>query len=114
MLLKHLGRAYVHIRSRIAVLRKVYSKITLYWEIYSIQVPGINQEDLIKFDNKILCTATSFGEKAKKDMFKKLISELIGKDVAKLFKKEIVIKNLPSLVPAKVNLLLEAVHLIRG
>jgi len=67
------------------------------------QVPGINHEDLIKFDNKILNTATSFGEKAKKDMFKKLISELIGKDVAKLFKKEIVIKNLPNLIPSKVR-----------
>ena len=43
------------------------------------------------------------GDKAKKDMFKKLIAKLIGKDVAKLFKKEIVIKNLPSLAPLKVT-----------
>lgn len=34
-------------------------------------------------------------------MFKKLISRLIGKDMAKLFQKEIVIKNLPSLAPLK-------------
>lgn len=65
------------------------------------QVPGCNQEDLLKFDAKILNNNGAFGEKAKKDMFKKLISRLIGKDMAKLFQKEIVIKNLPSLVPLK-------------
>ena len=43
----------------------------------------------------------------KQDMFKKLISQLIGKDMAKLFKKEIVIKNLPSLAPSKVKLIPE-------
>jgi len=67
------------------------------------QVPGINQEDLIKFDNKIMTTTFAFGEKAKKDMFKKMISQLIGKDMAKLFQKEIIIKNLPQLHPLKVK-----------
>lgn len=69
-------------------------------------MPGCIQEDLLKFDAKILNNngGTGWGEKAKKDMFKKLIAKLIGKDVAKLFKKEIVIKNLPSLVPTKVTL----------
>jgi len=67
------------------------------------QVPGVNPEDLMKFDNKIITTATMFGEKAKKDMFKKLIQHLVGKDVAKMFQKEIVIKNLPNLVPTKVR-----------
>jgi len=75
------------------------------------QVPGVNQEDLQKFDNRIIQSIqqqqqqpeATFGAKAKKDMFKKLISRLIGKDMAKLFKKEIVIKNLPSLVPLKVK-----------
>ncbi|XP_023336728.1 exportin-5 [Eurytemora carolleeae] len=68
-------------------------------------VPGCIQEDLLKFDAKILNNngGTGWGEKAKKDMFKKLIAKLIGKDVAKLFKKEIVIKNLPSLVPTKIK-----------
>ena len=36
-------------------------------------------------------------------MFKKLIAKLIGKDVAKMFQKEVVIKNLPSLRPLKVR-----------
>ena len=68
-----------------------------------LKVPGINQEDLIKFDNKIMTTTFAFGEKAKKDMFKKMISQLIGKDMAKLFQKEIIIKNLPQLHPLKVS-----------
>ena len=59
----------------------------------------------MKFDAKILNNndGAGWGDKAKKDMFKKLIAKLIGKDVAKLFKKEIVIKNLPSLAPLKVT-----------
>jgi len=66
------------------------------------QVPGINIEDLMKFDMRIANkNGVGFGEKAKKDMFKKLISRLVGKDIAKLFQKEIVIKNLPSLAPIK-------------
>ena len=36
-------------------------------------------------------------------MFKKLIAHLVGKDVAKLFQKEIVIKNLPNLQPTKIR-----------
>ena len=39
---------------------------------------------------------------AKKDMFRKMIASLIGKETAKLHKKEIVIKNLPNL-PSKVK-----------
>ena len=39
---------------------------------------------------------------AKKDMFKKMVAPLIGKETAKLHKKEIVIKNLPNL-PSKVK-----------
>ena len=33
-----------------------------------------------------------------------ILFRLIGKDMAKLFKKEIVIKNLPNLAPLKVGL----------
>ena len=43
------------------------------------------------------------GEKARKDMFKKLIAQLVAKDMAKLFQKEIVIKNLPNLHSTKVK-----------
>jgi len=66
-------------------------------------VPGCNPEDLQKFDAKIMSGPLAVGEKAKKDMFKKLIAQLVGKDVAKLFKKEIVIKNLPNLQPTKLK-----------
>ncbi len=67
-------------------------------------MPGCNPEDLQKFDAKIVSSpALATGEKAKKDMFKKLIAQLVGKDVAKLFKKEIVIKNLPNLQHTKIK-----------
>ena len=39
---------------------------------------------------------------AEKDMFKKMVAPLVGKETAKLHKKEIVIKNLPNL-PSKVK-----------
>ncbi len=66
-------------------------------------MPGCNPEDLQKFDAKIVTGPPATGEKARKDMFKKLIAQLVGKDVAKLFKKEIVIKNLPNLQPTKLK-----------
>merc|ERR1712071_421107 len=71
------------------------------------QVPGCQQEDLIKFDAKIVAAvqnpANKTGEKAKKDMFKKIVNSLIGKETAKLFQKEIVIKNLPNMAPTKLK-----------
>ena len=39
---------------------------------------------------------------AKKDMFRKMIAPLIGKETAKLHKREIVMKNLPNL-PSEVK-----------
>ena len=73
------------------------------------QVPGCNQEDLLKFDKRMVSLAngkenTKVGDKAKKDMFKKVVGQFIGKDVAQMFKQEVVIKNLPTiqlLKPAK-------------
>jgi len=70
------------------------------------QVPGCQLEDLQKFDSRImggLNPNVKTGDKAKKDMFKKMITQLIGKDVARMFQKEIVIKNLPSLKPTKIR-----------
>jgi len=70
------------------------------------QVPGCQQEDLTKFDSRIMAGLNpnvKTGDKAKKDMFKKMITQLIGKDVARMFQKEIVIKNLPSLKPTKIR-----------
>lgn len=70
------------------------------------QVPGCNQEDLKRFDQRIMqahaqglnpASSAKSGEKAKKDMFKKLIAQFIVKDVSNLFKHDVVIKNLPCL-----------------
>ena len=69
-------------------------------EIFSL-VPNCQQEDLDKFDARIM-SGQKGGDKAKKDMFRKMIASLIGKETAKLHKKEIVIKNLPNL-PSKVK-----------
>lgn len=41
------------------------------------------------------------GDRTLKNMFKKLIGQLIGKDVAQMFKQEVVIKNLPTLQLSK-------------
>ena len=72
------------------------------------QVPGCNPEDLRRFDERMLQAARSAasggkegvkgGERAKKDMFKKLVGQFIGRDVAHMFRQEVVIKNLPTLM----------------
>ena len=71
------------------------------------KVPNCQQEDIVKFDAKIISAAQNAsnktGEKAKKDMFKKIVGSLAGKETARLFQKEIVIKNLPNMVPTKVK-----------
>ena len=72
------------------------------------QVPGINIDDLKKFDARVMQLAThktsdnaksdsKGGDRALKTMFKKLTGNFVGKDVAQRFKKEVVIKNLPTL-----------------
>jgi len=71
------------------------------------KVPNCQQEDIVKFDAKIISAAQNAsnktGEKAKKDMFKKIVGSLAGKETARLFQKEIVIKNLPNMAPTKVK-----------
>jgi len=76
------------------------------------QVPGINIDDLKKFDARVMTLASMksaantdskpdskpySGDRALKSMFKKLTGQFVGKDVAQRFKKEVVIKNLPTL-----------------
>lgn len=68
------------------------------------QVPGINPEELKRFDARVLNSGKENGgkevkasDRILKTMFKKLIGQFVGKDLAQRFKKEIVIKNLPSL-----------------
>jgi len=95
--LTHLALAcYESLRPRFVGIRDVFS-----------QVPNCQPEDLQKFDARIVAgfnPAMKGGDKAKKDMFKKMIASLIGKETAKLHQKEIVIKNLPNhLLPQKVK-----------
>lgn len=78
------------------------------------QVPGINAEDLKRFDDKVLMASgkenginskdnngnngsNKASDRVLKTMFRKLIGNFVGKDVAQRFKKEVVIKNLPTL-----------------
>ncbi|XP_030745533.1 exportin-5-like [Sitophilus oryzae] len=64
------------------------------------QIPGVNPVDLQKLDERI-SGSTSKGnriEKVKKDLFKKITGNLIGKSVGQLFKKEVKINNLPQII----------------
>ncbi|XP_066245645.1 exportin-5 [Euwallacea similis] len=70
------------------------------------QIPGVNPVDLQKLDERI-SGSTSKGnkvEKVKKDLFKKLTGNLIGKSMGQLFKKEVKINNLPQISIAKKEL----------
>ena len=81
------------------------------------QVPGCSMEDVKRFDDHVLQVIHGkenggngkpgsgpgkiVGDRTLKNMFKKLIGQLIGKDVAQMFKQEVVIKNLPTLMLSK-------------
>lgn len=61
------------------------------------QIPNTNIVDIQKLDEKIAMGATKGNkiDKAKKDLFKKLTAQLVGKNLGQLFRKEIKIINLP-------------------
>lgn len=69
------------------------------------QVPGISVEDLKRFDARVMQLAAESsnngtnkaGDRVLKTMFKKLTGNFVGKDVAQRFRKEVMIKNLPTL-----------------
>ncbi|XP_043268012.1 exportin-5 isoform X2 [Venturia canescens] len=63
------------------------------------QIPGVNPADLQRFDEKMSVTNTKGNkvEKGKKELFKKITNQLIGRSVGQLFRKEIKIDNLPRL-----------------
>lgn len=69
------------------------------------QIPNINASDVQKLDEKISMGATKGNkiDKAKKDLFKKITSQLIGRNVGQLFKKEVKIQDLPALNPNSRN-----------
>ncbi|KAJ8676509.1 hypothetical protein QAD02_012296 [Eretmocerus hayati] len=61
------------------------------------QIPGVNLADLQRFDEK-MTVASSKGnkvEKGKKDLFKKITNQLVGRSIGQLFRKEVKIDNLP-------------------
>uniref|UniRef100_A0A671M5D9 Exportin-5 C-terminal domain-containing protein n=1 Tax=Sinocyclocheilus anshuiensis TaxID=1608454 RepID=A0A671M5D9_9TELE len=62
------------------------------------QIPDIHVEALEQFDQKtIQSTVSKAGEKKKKEQFKRLIAGTVGKPLEQQFKKEVHIRNLPSL-----------------
>ncbi|XP_072292745.1 exportin-5 [Eucyclogobius newberryi] len=75
-------------------LRPRYTELRTVME----QVPSINMEALEQYDQKLLDPkAQKPGEKKRKDQFKKLIAGTIGTALCQQFRKEIHIKNLPTL-----------------
>ncbi|XP_055018954.1 exportin-5 [Boleophthalmus pectinirostris] len=71
-----------------------------YTELRTVmtQVPDINMEALDQYDQKLLDPkAQKPGEKKRKDQFKKLIAGTIGKALCQQFRKEVHIRNLPTL-----------------
>ncbi|XP_058807099.1 exportin-5 [Phymastichus coffea] len=63
------------------------------------QIPGVNPADLQRFDEKMSVVSSKGNkvEKGKKDLFKKITNQLIGRSIGQLFRKEIKIDNLPRL-----------------
>ncbi|KAF5895633.1 exportin-5 isoform X2, partial [Clarias magur] len=71
-----------------------------YAELRSImnQIPNVQPDLLEQFDQKTINPASQkVGEKKRKDQFKKLIAGAVGKPLGQQFKKEVHIRNLPSL-----------------
>lgn len=66
------------------------------------QIPNISAADIQKLDEKISVSANTKGnkiDKAKKDLFKKITSHIVGRSVGQHGKKEVRILNLPPIVP---------------
>uniref|UniRef100_A0A8C0RHK7 Exportin 5 n=1 Tax=Canis lupus familiaris TaxID=9615 RepID=A0A8C0RHK7_CANLF len=71
-----------------------------YLEIRAVmeQIPDIQKDSLDQFDCKLLNpTLQKVADKRRKDQFKRLIAGCIGKPLGEQFRKEVHIKNLPSL-----------------
>ncbi|KAK9509310.1 hypothetical protein O3M35_006655 [Rhynocoris fuscipes] len=61
------------------------------------QIPDVNLADLQKLDERMLKEAQKGTkvDKAKKEMFKKVTSPLIGRNMGQLFRKKVAIRDLP-------------------
>ncbi|KAM4607212.1 exportin-5 [Polymixia lowei] len=78
---------YENLRPRYVELRTVMT-----------QIPNINMDALDQYDHRLLDPkAQKFGDKKRKDHFKKLIAGTVGKALCQQFRKEVHIRNLPSL-----------------
>ncbi|XP_030378650.1 exportin-5 [Scaptodrosophila lebanonensis] len=64
-------------------------------------IPSVNAADIQKFDEKISVAPVKGNkvDRAKKDIFKKLTAQLVGRSVNQLFRHEIQIANLPPMQP---------------
>ncbi|KAM7385564.1 hypothetical protein PAMP_001643 [Pampus punctatissimus] len=78
---------YENLRPRYIELRAVMT-----------QIPNINVEALDQYDHRLMDpNAQKVGDKKRKDQFKKLIAGTVGKALCQQFRKEVHIRNLPSL-----------------
>ncbi|KAM3930737.1 exportin-5 [Leptodactylus fuscus] len=88
--------------------------VTLAFQIYSVlrpqvpelrvvmeQVPEIQHDALQQFDSRLQFPAQKQGEKRRKEQFRRLITGCIGKPLGEQFRKEVHIRNLPSLFQKK-------------
>uniref|UniRef100_A0A670Y659 Exportin-5 n=1 Tax=Pseudonaja textilis TaxID=8673 RepID=A0A670Y659_PSETE len=87
--------ALVHLAFQIyEALRPRYAELKTVME----QVPEIQNDSLEQFDSKLLnVTLQKVADKRRKDHFKRLIAGCIGKPLGEQFRKEVHIRNLPSL-----------------
>ncbi|KAJ7340919.1 hypothetical protein JRQ81_004206 [Phrynocephalus forsythii] len=87
--------ALVHLAFQIyEALRPRYAELKAVME----QIPEIQKESLEQFDSKLLnVTLQKVTDKRRKDNFKRLIAGCIGKPLGEQFRKEVHIRNLPSL-----------------
>ncbi|XP_054833236.1 exportin-5 isoform X2 [Eublepharis macularius] len=97
--------ALVHLAFQIyEALRPRYAELKAVME----QVPEIQEDSLEQFDSKLLNpTLQKAADKRRKDNFKRLIAGCVGKPLGEQFRKEVHIRNLPS-VFKKVKLPVEA------
>ncbi|XP_051816047.1 exportin-5 [Acanthochromis polyacanthus] len=78
---------YENLRPRYTELRTVMT-----------QIPNISVNALDQYDNRLIDPkAQKVGEKKRRDQFKKLIAGTVGKALCQQFRKEVHIRNLPSL-----------------
>ncbi|POI32026.1 hypothetical protein CIB84_004221 [Bambusicola thoracicus] len=87
--------ALVHLAFQIyEALRPRYAELKVVME----QIPDIQRDSLEQFDSKLLNpTLQKVADKRRKDHFKRLITGCIGKPLGEQFRKEVHIRNLPSL-----------------